>query len=351
MERRRFLSGAVGGSVVTTIGCLDRTTDDGTVEIPSPLEDRPGHVYRPTHASDTRTVGTATVGEYGVGLLYSYPSRFWDLNGRTTYEQSVEEEHSIHLMAIVWDAETRAVLPEAGVTVNVLQNGDPVTEGVVYSMLSQRMGFHYGDNIDLPGDGDYTVRVSIGGMPLERTGRYEGRFTSGETTTFELPYRREDRNELTLETYDDSGTPGAVERMNHDVLPTLTVPDEETLPGETLGVIETDDAVLSVRRLRGDASVRFGSDDYLAVFGHTPYNRMVLPMMGLRLRIERDGRVDAEEILTRTMDPELGYHYGVSLSTRPGDTLRVETLTPPQTARHEGFETAFVEMSPGTVEL
>jgi len=351
MERRRFLSTAAGGSLVSTIGCLDRTTDDETVVIPPPLEDRPEHVYRPTHASDTRTIGTSTVDEYGVGLLYSYPSRFWDLNGRTTYKQSVQEDHSVHLMAIVWDAETRAVLPEAGVTVNVLQDGDPVTEGVVYSMLSQRMGFHYGDNIDLPGDGDYTVRVSIGGMPLERTGQYEGRFTDGKTTTFELPYRREDRNELALETYDDSGTPGAAGRLNHDVLPALTVPDEETLPGETLGVIETDDAVLSVRRLRGDAAVRFDSDDYLAVLGHTPYNRMVLPIMGLRLRIERDGDVDAEEILTRTMDPELGYHYGASLSTRPGDTLRVETLTPPQTARHEGFETAFVEMSPETVEV
>ena len=352
MERRRLLSTAVGGSLVSTIGCLDRTTnDDETVVIPPPLEDRPEHVYRPTHASDTRTIGTSTVDEYGVGLLYSYPSRFWDLNGRTTYKQSVQEDHSVHLMAIVWDAETRAVLPEAGVTVNILQNGDPVTEGVVYSMLSQRMGFHYGDNIDLPGDGDYTVRVSIGGMPLERTGQYEGRFTDGKTTTFELPYRREDRNELAIATYDDSGTPGAAGRLHHDVLPALTVPDEETLPGETLGIIEPDDAVLSVRRLRGDDAVRFDSDDYLAVVGHTPYNRMVLPIMGLRLRIERDGEVDAEEILTRTMDPELGYHYGASLPTRPGDTLRVETLTPPQTARHEGFETAFVEMSPETVEV
>ena len=47
MERRRFLSTAVGGSVVTTIGCLNRTTDDGTVEIPPPLNDRPVNVSRP----------------------------------------------------------------------------------------------------------------------------------------------------------------------------------------------------------------------------------------------------------------------------------------------------------------
>lgn len=350
MKRRVFLSTTIGASVAAA-GCLGREADDGTVEVPPPLASRPEYVYRPTHASATQTVGTATVGEYGVGLLYSYPSRFWDLNGRTTYRRSVEDDHTVHLMALVWDAETRSVLPEAGVTVNVLRDGERVTEGVVYSMLSQRMGFHYGDNVALPGDGDYTVQVSIGGMPLRRTGEFEGRFTDGETTTFEFPYRREERNDLSLETYDDSGEPGAVERMDHEALPTLTVPAGETLPGEGVGSVDADDAVLTVRRLRGDAAATFETEEYLAVIAHTPYNRMVLPMMGLKARVDRDGETVAEKILSRTMDSDLGYHYGAELSTEPGDTLRLETLTPPQVARHEGFETAFVDMSPQTVEL
>jgi hypothetical protein len=46
--------------------------------------------------------------------------------------------------------------------------------------------------------------------------------------------------------------------------------------------------------------------------------------------------------LTRTLDPDLSYHYGATLSAvEDGDEVTLTPTVPPQTARHEGYETAF----------
>ena len=46
--------------------------------------------------------------------------------------------------------------------------------------------------------------------------------------------------------------------------------------------------------------------------------------------------------LERTLDPRLGYHYGTTVAgVESSDRLRLATETPPQVARHEGYETAF----------
>jgi arylsulfatase A-like enzyme len=57
---------------------------------------------------------------------------------------------------------------------------------------------------------------------------------------------------------------------------------------------------------------------------------------------------------SRTLDPGLGYHYGAALgdtAVESGDDLTLEVPTPPQVARHEGYETAFVDMAPVEVSL
>ncbi|MUV86790.1 hypothetical protein GJ631_09495 [Natronomonas sp. CBA1123] len=347
MLRRGFLAAATTAVTASGSGCLGGLSS-GSIQVPEPLSDRPDAVYRPTHASGARTVKTATVGDYGVGLLYSYPSRFWDLNGRTTYRRSVETDDSVHLMAVVWDAETKTVLPEAGVTAEIRRDGDIVTEGVVYSMISQRMGFHYGDNVALPGEDTYTVEITVGGMPLRKTGAFEGRFDEGETVDFEFDYRPEDRETLPFKTYDDAGRHGALSPSPTDEVPASTVPPASALPGETLGTVQTSDAVLTVLRLTGEAAARFDTDRYLTVLAHTPYNRIPLPMMGLRMRQRRGGSRFDERILTRTMDPELGYHYGAAVDA-VGEEIAFETMTPPQLARHEGYETAFVRMPTKTL--
>jgi len=57
--------------------------------------------------------------------------------------------------------------------------------------------------------------------------------------------------------------------------------------------------------------------------------------------------------LTRTLDPELGYHYGAALpeSLASGDELTLTVDTPPQLARHEGYERAFLQMDPAAITV
>jgi len=82
---------------------------------------------------------------------------------------------------------------------------------------------------------------------------------------------------------------------------------------------------------------------YLAVSARTPYNRLVIPAMALTGTLERGGETVFEDELVRTLDPDLGYHYGAAIgSVESGDDLTVSVDTPPQVARHEGYETAFL---------
>jgi hypothetical protein len=69
---------------------------------------------------------------------------------------------------------------------------------------------------------------------------------------------------------------------------------------------------------------------------------MVLPAMSLSATLTRDGEPVSEGRLARTLDPELGYHYGTVFDDlQPGDRLTLSPTLQSQTARHEGYETAF----------
>jgi len=97
-----------------------------------------------------------------------------------------------------------------------------------------------------------------------------------------------------------------------------------------------------------------GDSPYLYVSARTPYNRMVIPAMAVTGTLARGGETVFEGEFVRTLDPDLGYHYGAALggaAAEPGDDLTLRVPTPPQVARHEGYETAFLEMSPVEVTL
>jgi hypothetical protein len=256
-------------------------------------------------------------------------------------------------MAVIWDPETNTVLPEAGVSVEVARDGELVSQEVIYPMLSQRMGFHWGGNFGLAGDGEYVARVSIGGLGVRRTGAFAGRF--GEPATIEVPFAftEEQRSKISAEPIEEYGQRGALKPMEMGMMPQARAPAEDALPGEFLGRTTSDDAVFLSTVLSGGAADRFDADRYLAVSARTPYNRTVLPSMAVSATVSRDGSTAFEGRLRRTLDPELGYHYGAALdgSLQDGDELTVAVTTPPQVARHEGYERAFLEMEPMTLTV
>ena len=369
MRRRAFLAGAglagltglAGcaasggeGTATPTPGGTDRSRTPTGRETPPPADgggDLPDGVYVQRFRERMAMQGTASAGPYTAGLMYAAPHVFWAVSG--TGLQRIERSGDVHLMATVWDPETRTVLPEAGLSLEITRDGELVSEEVIYPMLSQPMGFHYGANFGLDGDGEYLARVSVGGLGIRRTGAFRGRFE--EPTTVELPFAftEAERRTVTVRELDSYGRRGAV-RPAEMALPQALAPTESELPGRSLGTATSGDAELVTTLLDTPPDGIEGDGPYLSVSARTPYNRLVLPAMALEAALVRDGERLVETDQVRTLDPDLGYHYGAALggvAVEPGDELVLTPTLPPQVARHEGYERAFLEMDAATLAV
>jgi len=355
MKRRSALRAGLAIAGTAAAGCLG--TEQQSVRAPPLPENRPAAVYYPSHVEGMEMVGTGTAGDYRVAAMYSYPHRFWEVVGTETTKHDLTGEHAMHLMATVWDPDTRLVLPETGLSIELNKGDSLVSEEVIYPMLSQPMGFHYGSNVQGDGAGTYTADVSVGAIPgdgVRTTGDFRGKFTEPGTVSLDFEFSQDRLQEISFEQLDNAGERGALEPMEMDMIPNSTAPAEADLPGEVRGTATSGDANFVVTLLDDPPAGIDAAGPYLAVSARTPYNRMLLPAMALSATVSRDGAVRHEGGLTRTLDPDLYYHYGTALdgtAVAAGDTLELTVETPPQVARHEGYETAFLEMDSMEVRL
>jgi len=348
MERREFLAAAGVVGAGSTAGCAGLFgTDENTGESggePPLVENRPDAVYYPTHREGMKMVGMGMAGDLSVGLMYSYPHRFWTMESGGPNQIEIEG-NDVHLMATLWDADTETVLPvDSGVGLTIERDGEIVASKPPWTMLSQNMGFHYGDNYELDGDGTYTVTVNPGNITARRLGAFEGKFENPGTVEMEFEYAEATRDSIPFETFEDrQGSEDALELMSMDEMPVSTVPAREDLPGTVVGEGTSGDADFVATVIEDPAFVE--SSAYFAVSPRTPYNRIPLPTMALSATIERDGEVVYDDALGEALHPDLGYHYGAELDgVQSGDAVTITVDTPPQMARHEGYETAFLEM-------
>jgi len=363
MDRRQFLRAGGAAALLGLAGCTGTDGGDGgteptatdtpagesgTTPTRADQDSLPEGVYVQRYLETMAMQGTNQQGDYAAGMMYSAPHAFWNVNG--TQRQETPRSGDVHLMAVVWDTETNTVLPEVGVSVEIVQDGDLVSQEVIYPMLSQRMGFHWGGNFGLKGDGEYVARVGIGGMNTRRTGAFEGRF--GDPATVEIPFafNEEERSKVTAEELSQYGQPGAVQPMEMGMMPQATASAQADLPGEFLAETRSDDAVFLSTLLSGDTAARFDAQQYLAVSARTPYNGTVLPSMGVEATVTRGSETVLDGGLTRTLDSELGYHYGAAVEggLEADDEVELRVPTPCQVARHEGYERAFLGMEPMT---
>ncbi len=367
MRRRTFLA-AAGTGAATLAGCLGDggsdttpTEDDGSVTTatetatpePTPAErgDVPDGVYVQSFQETMATQGTATAGDYGFALLFAVPHDFWTVTGDTVSRTDATEADSLHLMASVWDRETRTAVPETGLSVEIARDGELVSQEVIYPMLSQPMGFHYGGNFELPEDGTYTATLSVGGTSTRRAGAFRDRLDDPATVEMELAYTEESRSQVRSRPIDQAGERGALRPMEMMSTPKAIAPTREEIPGTVRGSTTTDDARFLVTTL--ESADRIGeSGPYLVVSPRTRYNGYVLPGMGLAATLTRDGETVFEGRLERTLGPELGYHYGAAVDeVAAGDELELSVDVPPQVARHEGYETAFLRFDDPAITL
>lgn len=385
MDRRTFLRAglattAVGSGVLAGCSSLFTVRTGSGRRMPPLPENRPDAVYYPSHIEGMEMAGTGSTNVargsgrtesnrpttnassserktndagYMCALTYSYPHRFWTVTGNRTEKVTIEDNDSMHLMVSVWDPETGIYPMDANPTITVSKSGASVTTVSPWTMLSQNMGFHAGDNVPLPGAGDYSVTVDVPPTAARRTGTFEGRFSSQQSFEFALTYDPQEMGDIMFERLEErAGTRGAVEPMEMKRMPLALAPEPSALPGRPLGTARTGDGVFVVRAL--DGASRFGAAEgtYLAVSARTPYNDYVLPAMALSARVLRGGQTVFDGPLRATLDPALNYHYGATVeSIETGDEITLAVDAPPQVARHEGYETAFLDMPSRTLTV
>jgi uncharacterized protein involved in high-affinity Fe2+ transport len=352
MRRRRYLGAVSALATGSTAGCLGGLTGGDATPVPT-VADRPNAVYVPPHVHGMQMAGVGTAGDLKVGLSYSFPHRFWLVTGTDTRTVAVREQDSVHLMVSFWDPETGVVPPAGSVSTTLTRDGETVVDKRLWPMLSQNMGVHFGDNVALEGDGTYQVEVSVGAVGSRRTGGFAGQFGATASTTIEMAFSQSKLEEVMYRRFEDrAGERGAADRMEMEMLPLAAAPVRETLPGSLVGEATSGDAVFIATALPSPPDGVDGEGTYLAVSPRTPYNRYPLPMMTVSGTVTRDGETTFDDPLTATLDPELGLHYGAHVGElATGDELSLSVGVPPQLARHEGYETAFLEMSAMTMSV
>jgi len=371
---RRSVLAAGTAAAVGLAGCLGSddpgpepnddgdSTDEGEPPTASTsrIEDPPDAVYLPSHRSPVTMLDPIQAGEYMLLPHHTLQHQFWLMRGNDDEPERTDPRgRGLHFMFAVWDAETGKMLPvDIGLGMTVRRDGQQIDRRQPWPMISQEMGFHFGDNIQFPESGDYEIEVNLNPIGTRKTGAFSDRFEEGATAEFGFEYD----TDLVITAADEVeyldekrwGEPGALEPMGHGdgmddggmgggMGPGVGLPPAESYPGTDLGVPRSGEADFVVRQL---ASSRLANgDEYLFVSPRTPYNRVPLPDMSLSV----EG--DVEGSLTQTLDSELGHHYGLTADLASGDTFDIVTETPPQVARHQGYETAFIDMPPVTVEM
>jgi len=343
MHRREFLAGGLAATAAGLAGCRSMF-QTRSARSPPLVEDRPDAVYVPTHVEGMEMVGTKRAGPFQVALTYSFPHRFWLMDVDRTNQVEIQGSDSVHLMTTVWDPETGAVVPSRSVNATVTRDGETVVDRRLWPMLSQNMGVHAGDNVALDGDGTYEVTVEVGPVSTRTSGAFADRFAEGGEASFTMAFERSAMDEISFELLqDEQGDSGAVDPMEMEMMPLSQLVEPGDMPGTHLATGVSGDATFAVFGTDAPGGVEGENGRYLAVSPRTPYNRYPLPFMSLSATLTRDGSELFSGPLQSTFDPDLGYHYGAAVDPSDGDELSVTVDGVPQLARHEGYETAFLE--------
>ena len=331
---------------------------DGVPALPR-VENPPDAVYVPSHRNAMVPLEPVEAGEYEVRPMLTYPHRFWLVTG-SDREEVTPSGGGVHLMIAVRDAESGAILPvDMGAEVRVTHDGDLVDRRAPWPMISQTMGFHFGDNVGLAETGTYAVEAELNPITnVRKTGAFADRFETGGTVSFEFEFDREfqravvdgveyldeerwgerDALEPMMGGMDEDTEDGTASDAQSGLLPA------SAYPGRSLGTPTSGDATFVVRYL-DETRLTDGKEGYLLVSPRTPYNRVPLADMALSVTGPRDAE------LVQTLDGDLGHHYGVALDLSAGDALELVVESPPQVARHRGYETAFLDMPPVEIEI
>ncbi|WP_394741402.1 DUF7350 domain-containing protein [Natronococcus roseus] len=396
MRRRDLLAAGALSSALSLAGCLETLErEDAWREL---VVDPPDGAYVPPKVDEMLPLGTAAADGLEVSLSATRPHSFWTVADGERARADVRDHHDAHLMATVTDAETGLAVPTS-VSTAVHSRDERIDERTLWPMLSQRMGFHYGDNVPLGEDGPHDATVRIEPTSAHVSGTLADRLDTARTVDLEFEYAAEAIESLDRRLIDEDegrGESGAVEPMEHDhdehgsedghdehgsedghddhdshsdhgsenghgdhdtheADDRGAEADLEAATDEWLGTARSGDLEFGVGVLEG------GSDgigeDTVVVSARTRYNQFSLPFVGLSVAPVRDGSLGEKTPLGERLDAELGHHYGAPLERELRERLESTTElavvvdATPQLSRHEGYETAFFDLEPATVGI
>jgi Fe2+ transport protein len=112
-------------------------------------------------AMPIRTLGSVNWQGMNIQARSMAPAKFVIVTG--THEQIVNPtaKDSMHLMVVLTDALTHVPIPYSSVWATILKGKKIVYDERQWPMISRYMGVHYGNNVALPGPGNYTLSLLI----------------------------------------------------------------------------------------------------------------------------------------------------------------------------------------------
>ncbi len=82
-------------------------------------------------------------------------------NGAQEQEVKPTPKTSFHLMVMLTDAQTHVAIPYSSVWASISKGSKLVYNERLWPMISRYMGPHYGNNVSLPGSGEYKLSLLV----------------------------------------------------------------------------------------------------------------------------------------------------------------------------------------------
>ncbi len=137
----------------------------------------------------TQTLGSATWQGMKITARAMTAVPFVTYNGTSEHMVKPGPKASFHLMVFLNDARTKVVIPYASVWATIKQGSKVVFDERQWPMLSRYMGPHYGNDVTLPGAGNYKLTLLISPPVSARHLEYQHVWLKPHRVSFTFPWK------------------------------------------------------------------------------------------------------------------------------------------------------------------